>query len=117
MDQIYDLTEKNFSIFSKTAVIKGDVCAEGDFRFAGQLEGKLENKNGCLVIERTAFVSGEVKADKLEIFGTVQGSIECDGNIVIFPSAVIEGTIKAKTLTIFPGAIVNIEGHTTLTIN
>jgi cytoskeletal protein CcmA (bactofilin family) len=61
---------------------------------------------GKLVLERGSFVKGKIKAIDLDIFGTVEGDIECSGLLSIRSSAQVQGSIKSGRLVIYPGAIV-----------
>ena len=47
----------------------------------------------------------------IEVFGVVNGSINSAGSLIIRSSAKVYGNIHAQNMSIYPGAILNIEGH------
>jgi cytoskeletal protein CcmA (bactofilin family) len=106
---INDQDFKNFhyNVLGAKSRINGDLILAGDAIINSQIEGSIEViGQGKLILERGSFVKGKIKAIDLEIFGTVDGEIECSGLVSIRSSAEVRGQIKSGRLVIYPGAVV-----------
>ena len=101
----------NFSLLGKKTKMTGDLSLEGDTVLAGRLVGTITVKDqGKLTIEQTALIEGEIYCNDLEIFGSFAGSINASGTLTIRSSAHVVGKINASKMSIYPGAILNMEG-------
>jgi len=110
-----DLDFKNFhyNVLGAKSQINGDLILSGDTIVNSHIEGSIEiREEGKLILERGSFVKGKIKAIELEIFGTVEGEIECSGLLSIRSSANVVGTIKSGRLVIYPGAVVEMTAST-----
>ncbi len=106
-----DFKSMNFSLFGLKSELDGQFSFHGDVIIAGKLKGYLNIlDDGHLTIERTAIVEANIHCHDLEIFGDFSGSIHSAGKVTIRSSANVSGTLKAKSMSIFPGANLNIEG-------
>jgi cytoskeletal protein CcmA (bactofilin family) len=102
-----DFRNFNYNVLGSSSSLKGDLVLSGDAIITSRIEGSIEMKGeGKLVLERGSYVKGKIKAIDLEIFGEVEGDIECLGLVSIRSSAHVTGTIKSNRLVIYPGAIV-----------
>jgi cytoskeletal protein CcmA (bactofilin family) len=102
-----DFKEFHYNMFGARSKVKGDLVLYGDTIITSWVEGTIEvQDNGKLILERGSQVKGKVKAVDLEIFGEVEGEIECSGLVSIRSSAQVTASIKAGSLVIYPGAIV-----------
>jgi len=102
-----DFKDFHYNVFGAKTRINGDIILAGDAIINSSIEGSIEIKDtGKLVLERGSFVKGKIKAIDLEIFGQVEGDIECSGLVSIRSSAVVTGSIKSGRLVIYPGAVV-----------
>jgi cytoskeletal protein CcmA (bactofilin family) len=102
-----DFREFHYNMLGARSKITGDLALYGDTIITGTVEGSINMQDdGKLVLERGAFVRGKLKAINLEIFGEVEGEIECAGLVSVRSSAMVSGTIKAGRLVIYPGAVV-----------
>lgn len=96
-----------YNVLGTKSKVTGDLVLVGDAIITSQVEGSIEvQEQGKLVLERGSFVKGKIKAIDLEIFGQVEGDIECSGLVSVRSSAHVSGSIKAARLAIYPGAIV-----------
>jgi cytoskeletal protein CcmA (bactofilin family) len=108
-----DLKNLNFCVLGSKSKIKGELSLCGDITISSQIEGQINMLDGGKVtIEREGFLDGIIYCQDLEVFGTIKGHIKAEGNVVVRSSANISGNIHAQNLTIYPGATLNIEGHT-----
>lgn len=102
-----DFKDFNYNVLGAKSVFTGDIVLAGDTIINSHIEGSIEVKDqGKLILERGSFVKGKIKALDLEIFGTVEGEIECSGLVSIRSSAQVQGQIKSGRLVIYPGAVV-----------
>ncbi|MES2529190.1 MAG: polymer-forming cytoskeletal protein [Bdellovibrionota bacterium] len=102
-----DFREFNYNVLGSRSKVTGDVILSGDAIITSEIHGSIEVQGqGKLVLERGSFVKGRIKAIDLEIFGTVEGEIECAGLVSVRSSARITGTLKSGRLVVYPGAII-----------
>jgi cytoskeletal protein CcmA (bactofilin family) len=102
-----DFKEFNYNVLGAQSKITGDLVLTGDTIVNSHVEGSIVIKEkGKLVLERGSFVKGKIFAIDLEIFGSVDGEIECSGLVSIRSSAQVQGQIKSGRLVIYPGAVV-----------
>ena len=102
-----DFRQFNYNILGTNSKIMGDLVLSGDAIITSYIEGSIEVRDqGKLTLERGSFVKGRIKAIDLEIFGKVEGDIECSGLVSIRSSAEVSGSIKSARLVIYPGAVV-----------
>lgn len=115
MIQDNDFREFHYNMLGTNSKIKGDLILVGDTIITSEVEGSIEIQGeGKLILERGSYIKGKVRAQSLEIFGQVEGDIECAGTVSIRSSAEISGTIKAGHLVIYPGAIVETRAESLL---
>ncbi len=102
-----DFRDFNYNVLGSRSKITGDIILSGDAIITSEIYGSVEvTDQGKLILERGSFVKGKIKAIDLEIFGTVEGDIECAGLVSIRSSAKITGTLKSGRLVVYPGAII-----------
>lgn len=102
-----DFKDFHYNVLGAKSKITGDLVLAGDAIINSQIEGSIEVLGqGKLILERGSFVKGKIKAIDLEIFGVVDGEIECSGLVSIRSSAEVKGQIKSGRLVIYPGAVV-----------
>lgn len=102
-----DFKDFHYNVLGAKSKIQGDLVLCGDAIVNSYIEGSIEvQEEGKLVLERGSFVKGKIKAIDLDIFGQVEGDIDCAGLVSIRSSATVSGSIKSGRLVIYPGAIV-----------
>ncbi|MBO5488183.1 MAG: polymer-forming cytoskeletal protein [Eubacterium sp.] len=107
--------------------IEGDVECEGKLTITGRVAGntiaseiyvntpRLEgdiNSKGIVKIDVGTVVIGNVNCTSVVVAGAVKGNIEVNGPVVVDSTAVVKGDIKAKSIQINSGAV--IDGHCSL---
>ena len=103
----------NFSILGQQCTFRGNLLLNGPVTIASDIEGDIVvEDNSKLVLERTSHYKGKIKCFDIEIFGSFEGEIVAKGKIVIRSSAHVTGNLQSSNLSIYPGAVVNIEGNT-----
>lgn len=95
------------------SVIDGNSTFDGrfetgqDLRVEGTVSGEIICR-GALYIEKNAIARVKrVEAREVHVFGTLEGEIECSEKLVLAETANISGTIRAGTLVVHEGAILN----------
>lgn len=96
------------SLIAANLTIEGKIEGTGHVRIAGQFKGDV-NVKGDLTIERGAKLNGGVRADKVTVSGDLEGNIESAERVELLDSAVLNGDLKAGTLTVAAGS--RIRGH------
>lgn len=102
-----DFRQFHYNVLGTNSRVMGDLILSGDAIITSHIEGSVTvEEQGKLVLERGSYIKGKIKAIDLEIFGRVDGDIECSGLVSIRSSAHVSGTVKSARLVIYPGAIV-----------
>lgn len=107
--------------------IEGDVECQGKLTITGRVAGntiaseiyvntpRLEgdiNSKGIVKIDVGTVVIGNVSCTSVLVSGAVKGNIEVNGPVIVDSTAVVKGDIKAKSIQINSGAV--IDGHCSL---
>lgn len=107
--------------------IEGDVECQGKLTITGRVAGntiaseiyvntpKLEgdiNSRGIVKIDVGTVVIGSISCTSVLVSGAVKGNIEVNGPVIVDSTAVVKGDIKAKSIQINSGAV--IDGHCSL---
>lgn len=113
MIQEQDFKDFKYNILGSHSQIQGDLTLSGDAIITSRIEGSIKVVGeGRLILERGSFVEGKIEAHDVEIFGTVKGEIRSTGTVSVRASAKISGSLEAKKLVVYPGAIVEMDINT-----
>ena len=96
------------SVIAADLVIEGKIEGAGHVRIAGKFKGDVKVQ-GNLTIDQGARVAGGVSAQKVSLAGELDGNIESAQHVELLPSGVINGDLKAGSLTVAAGS--RIRGH------
>ena len=91
---------------SITGKVMGDVSASEVFINTDRLEGNITSE-GTVKIGLGTVLIGNVSGKSGVIAGAVKGEIDINGPVVIDSTAIIKGNIKAKSVQINNGAIID----------
>jgi cytoskeletal protein CcmA (bactofilin family) len=109
----HELKNLNFNVFGSRCDFKGEFNLRGDTTISSKIEGQINMVDeGKITIEREGEVEGILYCHDLDIFGKLNGHVKANGRVVVRSSADVSGNIQADQLTVYPGAVLNIEGHT-----
>ena len=112
------IVKKEYNIFGKNSKANGQFQFQNITHLSGDIEGEIQMLSDApLIIESSAYIKGIIKGMNVEVFGKVEGSIECTSQLILHSSAVFSGEIKTNDLIIRPGAIVNMDCLTMLEKN
>ena len=96
------------SVIAADLTIEGKIEGSGHVRIAGKFKGDVKVQ-GNLTIDQGAKVSGGVSANKVTLAGELDGNIHSAQQVELQQSGVINGDLKAGTLTVAAGS--RIRGH------
>ncbi len=107
------IQNQTFTTIGKLTILNGNFSFTGTTHLLGKLSGEITISNPAkLVLEIGSKTDAIINCSDLEIYGEFNGEIKAAGNVTLYPTAVVNGKIIAKSLEILPGAVVNINGHT-----
>ncbi|HET9581580.1 MAG TPA: polymer-forming cytoskeletal protein [Gemmatimonadota bacterium] len=91
------------SVIAADLTIEGKIEGSGHVRLVGKFNGDV-NVEGDLTIEPGAKVTGSVRAAKVTIGGELDGNIEAASSVELLKSGVLNGDLKAGSLTVVAGS-------------
>jgi cytoskeletal protein CcmA (bactofilin family) len=91
------------SVIAADLTIEGKIEGSGHVRLVGKFNGDV-NVQGDLTIEPGAKVTGSVRAAKVTIGGELEGNIESASSVELLKSGVLNGDLKAGSLTVAAGS-------------
>ena len=94
------------SIISHETKIKGDIWGGDTIHIDGKLEGNIMCNE--VIIGTRGYILGDIKAKTLNVYGTVNGSLETD-ELFIANNARVIGNASYNKIALEPGAY--IEGN------
>ena len=94
------------TIIGPSVKVKGDFNGSGNIVIEGIVEGSIRS-NKTISIKSTAKVMADIDAEEAIIGGEVKGNITVKGYLEITGTARINGNIKASSLSIARGAVIN----------
>jgi cytoskeletal protein CcmA (bactofilin family) len=98
-------TDKLESFLGKNSNFKGELNVQGTLRVDGRIEGHVDADH--LVLSESAVVKGEVRAKRLIIGGTVDGSVDAQELVEIKSKGRVLGDISTRKLSVLEGGEVN----------
>jgi cytoskeletal protein CcmA (bactofilin family) len=95
--------ETRESVIASDITIEGKIDGAGHVRLAGRFKGDV-NIQGDLTIDTGAKLTGSVRANSVIIGGEVEGNIDSAARVELLESGVLNGDLKAGTLTVAAGS-------------
>jgi cytoskeletal protein CcmA (bactofilin family) len=95
--------EARESIIAADITIEGKIDGTGHVRLAGRFKGDVHIQ-GDLTIEVGAKLTGSVRANAVAIAGEIEGNIDGAVRVELLESGVLNGDLKAGTLTVVAGS-------------
>jgi len=89
---------------SASAEFDGNLTCDEDLTVEGRLTGTIHVRDATLVVSQTARLDATIRAARVVVHGTVQGSISGGQRIELSPSAVVTGDLSATQIVIAEGA-------------
>ena len=95
--------ESRESLIAADITIEGKIDGTGHVRLAGRFKGDVHIQ-GDLTVEAGAKLTGSVRANSVAIAGEVEGNIESASRVELLDTGVLNGDLKAGTLTVVAGS-------------
>ena len=87
--------------------VEGNIEFRGTIRVDGNVKGTIHSDEGTLIVGEHAVIHADIIVDAAIITGAVNGNIEARDKLEIFPPACVMGGIKAPTISIESGVVLN----------
>jgi cytoskeletal protein CcmA (bactofilin family) len=91
----------------RTLLITGELTSDEDVAISGQVQGPISIRSAALTVTESGRLDGDLRASRVVIRGTVDGSITASERIELQPSAVVNGSLSANRVVIADGATFN----------
>jgi cytoskeletal protein CcmA (bactofilin family) len=91
------------SVIAADITIEGKIEGTGHVRLAGRFKGDVHIQ-GDLTIDAGAKLTGGVRANSVVVGGEVEGNIESASRVELLATGVLNGDLKAGTLTVVAGS-------------
>lgn len=91
------------SVIAADLAIEGKIEGSGHVRLVGRFKGDV-HVEGDLTIEEGAKLTGSVRAATVVIAGELEGNIEAASNVELRTTGVLNGDLKAGSLTVASGS-------------
>src|SRR5688500_6093114 len=91
------------SVIAADLTIEGKIEGSGHVRLVGKFKGDVQVE-GDLTIEKGAKVTGSVRASTVVVGGELEGNIESATRVELLESGMINGDVKAGSLTVAAGS-------------
>ncbi len=88
------------------SVFVGNIRGRGQFVVFGEVQGDGDLEGGLNLSAKGRWI-GNIRAQEAIVAGTILGALEVAGKLEIGSTAVIRGSVSARTLAIAKGAIVD----------
>jgi cytoskeletal protein CcmA (bactofilin family) len=95
--------ETKESVIAAEITFTGKIAGAGHVRIAGKFEGDVHIQ-GDLTIEQGSKLTGGIRAESVAIAGEVEGNVEHAQKVELLSTGVLEGDLKAGTLTVAAGS-------------
>ena len=107
------IQNQTFTTIGKSTILSGNFNFVGTTHLLGKIEGIINVCNSDkIVLEIGSVTKATLFCGDLEVYGEFSGEIKSSGNVTLYPTAIVNGKIIAKSLEILPGAVVNMNAHT-----
>lgn len=96
------------TVFGATLIVEGTIKSKESITVNGELKGTIET-TADITIGKEAKIEATLTGKTIAIAGTVTGNITANESLVLESSAVVRGDVKAASVKIETGAL--IEGN------
>ena len=103
--EVEDLSNSS-NIIGKGTILNGNMETFGNIRVEGKVIGNIKTKSKA-AFGHSSQVDGNILAQNAEIAGHVSGTVEVTEQLVLKPTAVIDGDIITNKLIVEAGAAFN----------
>jgi cytoskeletal protein CcmA (bactofilin family) len=90
----------------KSITVTGEIRCNEALMIEGEVQGSIDVSGHLLTIAPSGNVRASVKAEEIEVIGSLQGNVEGTEKIYIRNGARFVGTIRARSIVIEDGGFV-----------
>jgi len=101
------ITDRISTFIGADASIDGTIDFKGTIRIDGKVKGKIVSNGGTVVVGEKAAVDAELYVNVAVVMGEVNGTINAQERIEVYPPGRVGGNIQAPVISIEPGGIFN----------
>ena len=95
---------KEQSVIGRSISIKGEISGEEDLIIQGRVEGKIDLKKNNITVDKSGSIKGDIYGKSITIEGEVEGNLFGEKRIVLQPSGVVRGDMRAPAINLEEGA-------------
>ena len=99
MEQLEERT-----IIRPSISIKGTLSGKEDVIIQGRVEGKIDLKKNNITVDKSGSIKGDIYGKSITIEGEVEGNLFGEKRIVLQPSGVVRGDMRAPAINLEEGA-------------
>ncbi len=99
MEQLEERT-----IIRPSISIKGTLSGKEDVIIQGRVEGKIDLKKNNITVDKSGSIKGDIYGKSITIEGEVEGNLFGEKRIVLQPSGVVRGDMRAPAIHLEEGA-------------
>ena len=100
-------TDRISTFIGADASIDGTIDFKGTIRVDGKVKGKIVSNGGTVVVGEKAAVDAELYVNVAVVMGEVNGTINAQERIEVYPPGRVGGNIQSPVISIEPGGIFN----------
>jgi cytoskeletal protein CcmA (bactofilin family) len=100
-------TDRISTFIGADASIDGTIDFKGTIRVDGKVKGKIVGNGGTVVVGEKAAVDAELYVNVAVVMGEVNGTINAQERIEVYPPGRVGGNIQSPVVSIEPGGIFN----------
>jgi cytoskeletal protein CcmA (bactofilin family) len=89
------------------AAIEGTLEFRGTIRVDGKLTGKVNSKDGTVIVGEKAVIDADISVGVAVVMGSVNGTIQATDRIEIYPPGKVAGDMQAPVVSIEEGGLFN----------
>jgi len=89
------------------AHFEGSIDFKGTIRVDGKVTGKISSSKGTLIVGEKAVINADIAVNVAIIMGEVNGTLDANDRIEVYPPGRLGGDIQAPVISIEPGGIFN----------
>ena len=95
---------KEQSVIGRSISMKGEISGEEDLIIQGRVEGKIDLKKNNITVDKSGSIKGDIYGKSITIEGEVEGNLFGEKRIVLQPSGVVRGDMRAPAINLEEGA-------------
>ncbi|MGD8470850.1 MAG: polymer-forming cytoskeletal protein [Desulfobacterales bacterium] len=85
--------------------IEGTIEFQGTIRMDGRVKGRILSNGGTLIVGEKAVIHADIRVDSIIVMGEINGTIDAQKRVEVYPPGRVNGDIEAKVISIEPGGV------------